>query len=36
MKGSGRNCAVSLSGRPVCDSGGHRLIASELGGEDAR
>ena len=36
MRCSGLDYAVSLGARPVCDAGGHRLIASGLGGEDAR
>jgi hypothetical protein len=36
MRDSGLKSAVSLGAGPVSDTGGHRLIASRLGGEDAR
>jgi CRP/FNR family transcriptional regulator, cyclic AMP receptor protein len=36
MNGHGLKSAVSFGGSPVWAAGGHRLIASGLGGEDAR
>jgi CRP-like cAMP-binding protein len=36
MNGHGFKSAVSFDGSPACAARGHRLIASGLGGEDAR